>query len=112
MHGENASTGVGDLSTPARRANAKLQRIENARATQEGRAPVNLREAAIAVRRAQRLAREATRAGAVVTEYAYADEAFARQKRRDLIIQGASVSLLSFDPSRGLYAFDFYPNGE
>lgn len=47
-----------------------------------------------------------------IDEYGYQSEAFARQKRRALINQGKVVSLLSFDPSRDLYVFDVYPEGE
>ena len=49
---------------------------------------------------------------ATIAEYGYADEAFARQCRRGLIERGVAVSLIAFDPSRGLYTFDRYPNGE
>lgn len=46
--------GLPDLSGVAKRANDKLQRLENAAAKAEGREPVNLREQARERRRAMR----------------------------------------------------------
>lgn len=39
-------------------------------------------------------------------EYSYDREAAARDARRGFISRGYVVSLIAFDPSRGLYAFD------
>lgn len=49
-----STPGMPDMGKAARAANQKLQRIENARAAAEGRAPINLREQAAANRRAAR----------------------------------------------------------
>jgi hypothetical protein len=55
MEGELMPTqGLPDMAAAARRANAKLQRLENERAAKEGRPPRNLREEAAAKRRALR----------------------------------------------------------
>jgi hypothetical protein len=54
-----ATEGLPDMTAAAKRANAKLQRLENARAAREGRSPRDLRAEAIAARRAMREARNA-----------------------------------------------------
>lgn len=51
--------GVPDMGAAARRANAKLQRLENARAAHEGRAPIDVRAAMLARRAEIRAQREA-----------------------------------------------------
>ena len=52
-HGESLR-GMPDMSAAARRANAKLQAIENSRAIREGRDPIDVREQMLAKRRALR----------------------------------------------------------
>ena len=41
-----------------------------------------------------------------MTEHTDRSEDALRAERRALIDQGASVSLIAFDPDRGVYAFD------
>lgn len=46
-----ATQGLPDMNAAAKRANAKLQRLENARATAEGRAPRDLKAERVAARK-------------------------------------------------------------
>ena len=42
------------------------------------------------------------------TEHWFTFESDARESRRALLLQGASVSLIAYDADRGLYVFDEY----
>lgn len=41
-----------------------------------------------------------------MSEFTFADERQAHDERRKYISAGRSVSLIAFDPARGVYAFD------
>lgn len=47
-------------------------------------------------------------ATANITERTFSTEAGARSARRALINRGMPVSLIAFDPTRNLFAFDVY----
>lgn len=49
-----------------------------------------------------------TRTHAEGTEYSNKDGRKVRAARREFINRGCSVSLIAFDPSRDVYAFDVY----
>lgn len=44
-----------------------------------------------------------------MTEFKFNSEVVALDVRRRLIDKGREVSLLAFDPARGKYVFDLYP---
>jgi hypothetical protein len=52
-----------------------------------------------------------TIAGETITEHTYANEQAAHVARRTMIEHGAQTSLIGYDGSRGVYAFDVSTTG-